>query len=181
MKLLIPLSYLTEACFLSENVTDKKYEMCIEMAEEDLEGILGSQLYQEIKLQYNNNTMSPDNDKLYEYAIKKYIAWRTYYHYLKFAQTDSTATGIRQFSEDNSSLIEDVKLYSLEKNVKARAGQFADRITTYIRTAKKNNTAAFPLFSECGRSNTSFSITSIAGHGKVHQVISINKSISSNE
>lgn len=181
MKYLIPISYLSEACALSENIPEKKYTMVIKMAEEDLEGILGMQLFKEMKQQYDNGNMSADNDGLYEYVVKDYLAWRTYFHHLKFSQSESTPTGERQFTDENSTILDDVKLYSKEKNVKNRADQLAGKIVTYIRQVKKNTPTAFTLFSECGVSVSGFSITSIAGNGQYRQGISIHKSISSNE
>jgi len=35
-KLLIPLSYLNEACFLSLNIDEKKFKMVLKIAQEDL-------------------------------------------------------------------------------------------------------------------------------------------------
>src|SRR5690606_22532200 len=112
MKNLIPLSYLNEACFLSSNVDEKKYKIVLKMSQERLEDILGVTFYEEIYNQYPS-TLTDDNLALYEY-IKDFLAWQTYFYFLKFANVESTPTGLRQFNDDNSEIIADVKMYSLE-------------------------------------------------------------------
>src|SRR4030043_88517 len=113
MKNLIPISYLNDSCFLSLNTDDKKYAMCLKMSQGDLSDILGGTFYDEIEGQFPT-TLSADNLALYEGYIKDFLAWKTYFNYLKFANVDATPTGIRAFSDDNSTLASDIQMASLE-------------------------------------------------------------------
>jgi len=63
---LIPLAYLNEVCFLSLNEDDKKYQIHLEEAQEDLSDLLGAEFYEEIETQYDAGTLTTDNDALYE-------------------------------------------------------------------------------------------------------------------
>lgn len=177
---LIPLDYLNEACFLSLNTNDKKYAMCLQMSERDLKGILGRAFFAEIEAQFTANTFTPDNENLYEEAIKGYLAWRTYFHYLKFANVEATPTGIRTFEDDNSTIADDIKMYSLEKHVKEQFVSFQNEISNYIKSVRLTNKDAYPLFDGCGGTPVNnFSITAI--HGCSHQHFNVAKSIFTNE
>jgi hypothetical protein len=177
---LIPLHYLNEACFLSVNEDDKKYEMCLKMAERDLKGIVGRDYYNELQAQFTASTFTTDNENLYEEAIKDYLAWRTYFHYLKFANVTATPTGIRTFNDDNSSLAEDIAMYSLEKHVKEQFVSYQNGITSYIKSVRCTRADAYPLFDDCGNQPANnFSITSITGNNTSQ--IDVAKSIFNNE
>jgi len=179
---LIPLHYLNEACFLSLNEDDKKYAMCLDMSEDDLKGILGRAYFTELTTQYNANELTEDNSNLYEEAIKKYLAWRTYFHYLKFANVTATPTGMRTFNDDNSSLAEDIQMYSLEKHVKAQFVKYQNEITNYIKSIRVTNASAYPLFDSCGGGTVNnFSITAIHGcsYGQIN--LNVARSIQNNE
>src|SRR5687767_9544388 len=101
---LIPLSYLNEACFLSLNVDEKKYNMVLKLAQQDLRDILGPEFYEEIEDEYNGDTLTSDNSTLYEDYIKDFLAWQTYFKYLKYANLDGTPSGFREFSDENSTV-----------------------------------------------------------------------------
>jgi hypothetical protein len=161
---LIPLHYLNEACFLSVNEDDTKYAMCLKM----------------VQTQFTNSTLTTDNENLYEEAIKDYLAWRTYFHYLKFANVEATPTGIRTFSDDNSTIAEDIAMYSLEKNVKEQFVSYQNEIIGYIREVRCQRADAYPLYDSCGVAPANnFSITAIHGCSDTHRDIS--KSIFTNE
>jgi hypothetical protein len=178
---LIPISYLNEACFLSLNTDDKKFRMCLKIAQEDLRDLLSKTFYEQIETQYNSDptTFSANNNTLYEDYIKNYLAWHTYYNYLKFANSDPTPTGIREFNDENSSVISDVKMYSLEKNILARANTYKFRMLNYIKLKKTENADNFPLFTDTCKPQFSFGITSVEKCDST--LISVNKSIHTNE
>jgi len=179
MKDLIPISYLNESCFLSLNTDDKKYRMCLKMSQEDLSDILGSTFYDQIDTQYPSG-LSTDNAALYEGFIKDFLAWKTYFNYLKFANVDSTPTGIRVFSDENSSIASDIQMRSLEKNILAEVEKHRGRMITYIKLEKSKDSTKYPLYDDrCDDKDISFSITSV--HGKSNTLIRVNKSIIANE
>lgn len=178
---LIPISYLNEACFLSLNTDDKKYRMCLKIAQEDLKDCLSKTFYEQIETQYNTEptTFDTNNGLLYEDYIKDYLAWHTYFQYLKFANVDATPTGIREFTDENSTIASDVKMYSLEKNVLARANTYKYRMLNFIKLKQTESASNFPLYKECCKPQFSFGITSV--EKKDSTLISVNKSIHTNE
>jgi hypothetical protein len=179
---LIPLHYLNEACFLSVNEDDKKYAMCLKMAEKDLKGILGRAFFAEIETQFTANAFTTDNENLYEEAIKDYLAWRTYFHYLKFANVTATPTGIRTFNDDSSSIAEDIAMYSLEKHVKEQFVNYQNEISSYIKSVRVTNKDAYPLFDSCGGTPVNnFSITAINGCSYEQINVNVARSIFNNE
>lgn len=175
---LIPIAYLNEACFLSLNTDDKKYQMCLKLSQDTLEDVLGGEFYDEIETQYDADNFSADNDALYEY-IKDYLAWLTYFNYLKFANADSTPSGIREFSDENSSIVSDVKLYSFEKNVRSNAELYKGKMLNFISKEKANDSSKFPLYKEKCNNDFGFAITSIDKKSDV--LIKVNKAIITNE
>lgn len=175
---LIPIAYLNEACFLSMNEDDKKYKMCLEMSQDDLKDIIGKDFYDEIVAQYSTSFTSP-NDELYEDYIKKFLAWQTYFNYLKFANTNATPTGIREFSDENSTIASDIKMYSLEKNVLARANKYKFDMVNFLSAAQSEDSTAYPLYMNKCKEYMSFSITAI--DKCPDSLIKVNKAVSSNE
>lgn len=176
---LIPLSYLNEACFLSLNVDDKKYQMVLKVAQDTLKEIIGEEFYEQIESQYDSNTLSADNDALYEGHIKDYLAWQTYFYYLKFANVDSTPTGLREFNDDNSSIVSDVKMYSLEKNVMEFVNRYKGMMVTFIKLEKEKDSDKYPLFNCKCDYGFNFGITSIDKTSDA--MFKVNKSIITNE
>lgn len=175
MKDLIPISYLNEACFLSLNTDDKKYRMSLKMSQDDLSDILGVNFYKQIDTQYSAFTGAADNATLYEDYIKDYLAWATYFNYLKFANVDATPTGIRTFSDDNSSIATDIQMLSLEKHVRSERDKYKGRMIGFLDT----NTTKYPLYTSSCRDEISFAITSV--NGKSDTIFKINQSVKTNE
>lgn len=181
MTQLIPLSYLNEACFLSLNVDEKKYSMVLKMAQEDLKSLLSKPFYDEIVEQYRANpqTLTSDNNTLYENYIKDYLAWQTYFYYLKFANVDVTPTGVREFIEENSSIASDVKMYSLEKNVRERAVYYKNEIINHLNFEQSQDSTKFPLWVNRCTEQMSFAITAISKTSDA--IIRVNKAVTTNE
>jgi hypothetical protein len=175
---LLTLSYLNTACFLSLNEDDKKYAMCLEMAESDLEDVLGREFYAQIVAQYPG-TLSADNTALYDPYIKKYLAWETYFHYLKFANVNATPTGIREFDDENSTIAGDIKMYSLEKNVKGEANRRKYKMVNFLKESQANDSTKYPLWDDDCKEFLSFAITAVDKRSDA--LIMVNKSITTNE
>lgn len=175
---LLTLSYLNTACFLSLNEDDIKYNMCLEDAEDDLRDILKPEFYDEIASQYPGS-LSADNTALYDPYIKKFLAWQTYFYYLRFANVNATPTGIREFDDDNSTIASDIKMYSLEKNVLAKANRFKFRMINFLNESQANDSTKYPLWSYECKEEMSFSITSVDKNSDA--LIRVNRSIITNE
>lgn len=175
---LLTLSYLNTACFLSLNEDDIKYNMCLEDAEDDLRDILKPEFYDEIVSQYPGS-FTADNTALYDPYIKKFLAWQTYFYYLRFANVNATPTGIREFDDDNSTIASDIKMYSLEKNVKEKANRFKYKLINFLKESQSNDSTKYPLWEDECREEMSFAITSVDKSSD--QLIKVNKSITTNE
>jgi len=77
MNYLIPLAYINEATFQSENIDEKKQKANLEEAQSDLRELLGPEFYEEIDTQYTAQTFTTANNTLYEDYIKQYLAWQS--------------------------------------------------------------------------------------------------------
>lgn len=176
---LIPLSYLNEACFLSLNVDSKKYQMVLKIAQDTLKNVLGGEFYEQIETQYDNETFTSANETLYEDHIKDFLAWQTYYYYLKFANVDSTPTGLREFSDENSTVVADVKMYALEKNVMEMVNRYKYGIINFLKLEQEKDSTAYPLFDAKCDYGFNFAITSV--DKKSDALLKVNKSIITNE
>jgi len=183
MKLLIPLAYLNEACFLSLNIDEKKYKMVLKLAQEDLEDVLGGEFYSEIETQYepSGGTFTPANETLYEDYLKDFLAWATYHRYLGFSQSESTPTGERSFNDENSTLLEDLRLHSKEKNVREMVARYKNRIINYIENEQDKVSTAFPLWKGCKKGDFSWGISGIERNSHEDKIFSINKAVIGNE
>lgn len=182
-KLLIPLDYLTEACFLSVNNPDKKYKMALKLAQDQLKSILGREFYEEIETQYDAqvDTLTTANDALYEGYIKDYLAWQTYLFYLAFSQADDTPTGLREFTEENSSLISDIKLSARERNIEAQMQFYKGAMINFLREAQANDSTAYPLWTYCTTTEMSWGISGVSLDGEATRVFAVNKATISNQ
>jgi len=176
---LIPLAYLNEACFLSLNVDSKKYQMILKLSQDTLKSILGGEFYEQIENQYDDDSFTAPNDALYEGYIKDYLAWQTYFYYLKFANSNSTPTGIREFIDENSSVLSDVKMYALEKNIMEMVNRYKYAMINYLKLEQEKVSTAFPLFDSKCEYGFNFGITSV--DKKSDALFKVNKSIITNE
>lgn len=176
---LIPLAYLNEACFLSLNVDDKKYQMVLKIAQDTLKSVLGEEFYEEIESEYEGNTLSDDNESLYEGYIKDFLAWQTYFYYLIFANLDSTPTGLREFNDENSSIVSDVKMYAVEKNVMEFVNRYKYSMINFLKLEQEKDSSKYPLFDSKCDYGFNFGITSV--DKKSDALFKVNKSIITNE
>lgn len=176
---LIPLAYLNEACFLSLNEDDKKYQFNLEEAQDNLYDLLGGQFYEQIESQYSAGTLAGDNLTLYQNYLKKYLAWQTYFYYQGFANVNNTPTGVREFSDENSSIVSDLKMYSLERNISKKVNKYKNRIINFLKLEQEKDATKFPLYKQKCNDGFGFAITSV--DKKSDAIIKVNKTIISNE
>ena len=186
-KQLIPLSYINEACSVSENIDEKKMKPNLEEAQLDLLNILGAEFYEEIENQYSpsGGSFTTANEELYENYIKKYLAWQSYFYSLGFSQTESTPTGERSFKDENSDLASDIQLFSKEKNVKAKAFKFKSAMIEFLKLQQYrysqgvSGAYAFAKWVENCKTEFQFGISAI-GRQK-DEIFSVNRAVTNNE
>lgn len=183
MKFLIPLTYLTEATMQSQNIDEKFFKMHLKRAQHDLEDILGPEFYEEIETQYdpNNDTFTSDNATLYEDYLKDYLAWRTYYKSLGMSQSFSTPTGEREFSEESSTVLTDIKFFSKEKTILAESNYYKNRIINFLRLEQSKDSTKYPLWDDTCKDEFGWAISSITRDSHQDAVISINRALTTNE
>lgn len=181
MKFLLPLAYLNEACALSLNTDEKKYKMVLRLAQTRLRDVLGAEFYDQIESQYEvaNDTLTTANSALYEGYIKDYLAWQTYFYHLKFSQSSSTPTGEREFEDANSTILSDIKLSSLEKNVLDQANHYKYAMINFLNLEQSKDATKYLLWSGSCKAEFGFAISSISKASD--NIVSINKAITSNE
>lgn len=153
--------------------------MCLKLSQQDLYDLLGGEFYQEIETQVDEDSLSADNDSLYTDYIKSYLAWQTTFHYTKFSQSDATPTGFRQFVDENSTILEDVKLYSLEKNILNVVNRYRDRMINFLKLEKSKDSTKYPKYSNDCKTVYSFAISAV--DKKSDSLLKVNKAIITNE
>lgn len=153
--------------------------MCLKISQDTLEEILGTEFYNEIETEYDADTLTADNDDLYDPFIKDFIAWLTYLNYLKFANSDNTPTGVREFSDENSSIVNDVKMYGIEKNVRGMVDFYRGKMLNFLKLEQYKDGSKYPLYKESCKTDFGFAITSIDKKSDV--LIKVNKAIITNE
>lgn len=182
-KQLIPLAYLNEACYLSQNIDEKKFKMTLKLAQEDLRDILGGEFYEEIETQYlpANDTFSVANATLYEDYIKDFLAWATYHYHLGFSQSESTPTGERSFKDDNSDILTDLAMFGKEKNVKAQVSRYKNKMINYLRNQQTILSTNFPLWVDSCTEDFGWGISGIERNSAQDKIVSITKAVRGNE
>jgi len=177
MTYILSLSYLNDACFQSLNEDDKKYQMCLKIAQDMLKEILGAEFYEEIESQYPNYT--GDNSSLYDPYIKDYLAWQTVFNYQKFVNYNATPTGNREFIDENSTVLSDVKQYAAEKNILQWVNHYKGLMLTFLDLEQDKDPTAYPLYNAKCDHGFNFAITSVDKASDA--LVKVNKTIISNE
>ena len=172
---LIPLAFINEACNVSININEKEMKPNLVEAQEDLRALLGAEFYDEIESQYSGQSFTSANDSLYEGYIRNFLAWHSYLYSLGFAQSKSTPTGEREFNDDNSSLISDIKLVAKEKNIKRRAEKYKSAMIDFLRLEQSKNSTAYPKWRGYCEEKFSFGITSVQADSTEANIFSVNK------
>jgi len=178
MKLILELSFLTEACLLDKNIDERKFKLCLKEAQENLRAVLGLEFYEEIEDQYPGS-FTTDNNTLYEDYVKDFLAWQTYSEFIAFSQLDSTPTGFREHTDDNSTIAQDMRFFSLSKNVRIKADTYKNKIVNFLKLSQEQDSTKYPLYQGCSLQTFSFGITSVSG--KNHGSFSVNKAITRQE
>lgn len=176
---LIPIAYLNEVCFLSLNEDDKKYQMNLDLAQDQLSDVIGAEFYEQIVSQYTSTSFSADNLALYDPHIKKYLAWQTYFNLQGFVNSNHTPTGNREFIDENSTIVADVKQYALERNIGNRLKYFKNKLINFLDLEQEKDSTKYPMYTCRCKTDFGFAITSVDKRSDV--LLKINKSIVSNE
>ena len=174
---ILDIGYLYTACRLSANVSPELYDIFLKRAQLDLKEVLGAEFYKQIVDEYPSYT--GDNETLYDDYIKDFLAWVTYGYYLKMSDLAPTPTGIREFNDENSSVLSDVKKFSHEKNVLEFANFYKNRMINFLKESQANDSTKYPLYKSCDKTVYTFGITSVDKTSD--GLLMVNKSIITND
>ncbi len=163
MTKLINYQYLRLEVDISQNVPDKELDNPIKRAQEMLEMLIGSGLYDEIISEFPNS-FSAANTTLFPY-VKKFLAWQAYQFWIPKANFKDTRSGFRVMREDNSDAATEKDMATLIRDIKMWAQTQKEKLVQFL----EDNCTTYPLYDcECGnkkRTGTGFHITSV---GKKH-------------
>ena len=166
MTKLITYQYLRLESDISQNVEDKTLDNPIRRAMDMLSFVLGRTFYDEIVGQFPNS-FSTDNGALFDPYIKKFLAWQAYEFYLIKANVYESRTGIRQFSDENSTIADETIMGNLIKDAKQWTQFYKGEMVNYIKRQQKLDSSKYPLYRECGdRVGNGFHITAITARDK---------------
>lgn len=164
---------------MSPNTDSRKYQMALKLAQDSLRDVLGAEFYEQIESQYDADTLTTANDTLYEDYIKDFLAWHTYLAHLKFSQSDDTPTGRREFNDENSNILSDIKLTGLERNVSEQANTYKNALINYLKLQQDKDSTAFPLWSEPCQTVFSWGISAVNGSSDAS--FNVDKAVTTNE
>ena len=153
--------------------------MVLKLAQDTLSDVLGGEFYDEIVTQYAAETFSTANDTLYEDYIKDFLAWQTCYYYQKFVNYNATPTGNREFIDENSTIVADVKQYAIDRNISDMVKTYKNKMINFLKLAQSKVSTAYPLFDAKCDYGFGFAITSVDKTSDT--LIKINKTIITNE
>ena len=181
MRPILEIPYIFHTCMLSHNIEKDKLKIHLQEAQEDLEDILGGEFYEEIETQVVGSILTTDNNSLYDPYIKDFLAWKAYHDYLGFSQRASTPTGERSFDDDNSTILQDVQLYSFEKSVRNKYIKKKQRLINYLKLQRSRDATKFPKWVDYCKEEFGFAITAVTRDQRKDNIISVNKSTTFNE
>ena len=98
---------------------------------------------------------------------------------MKFSQSGNTPTGARQFKDENSDILSDIKLASLEKNVSQQAEHYKNEMVNYLKLEQEKSSSAFPLWNEQCMEAFSFGFTAVNGQSDAS--FRVNRATTKNE
>jgi hypothetical protein len=165
MTKLINYQYLRLEVDISQNVPDKELDNPIKRAQEMLEMLIGSGLYDEIVSEFPNS-FSAANTTLFPY-VKKFLAWQAYQFWIPKANFKDTRSGFRVMREDNSDAATEKDMATLIRDIKMWAQTQKEKLVQFL----EDNCTTYPLYDcECGhkkRTGTGFHITAVGNkHAK---------------
>jgi hypothetical protein len=164
MTKLINYQYLRNECDISQNVPDKELDNPIKRAQEMLEMIIGTDLYDEIVSQFPNS-FTAANTTLFTY-VKKFLAWQAYQFWIPKANFKDTRSGFRVMVEDNSVAATEKDMATLIRDVKSWAQTQKEKLVQFL----EDNYTDYPLYdylcSTNNRTGTGFHISAVGKHKK---------------
>lgn len=148
MSRLITYSYLRKETDISQNTENAKLDNPIKWAQDQLEFLLGRELFDEIEGQATTNptSFSTNNAALFDPYIIQFLAWTAYHDYIIKANVYETRTGVRTFKEENSDAASDGIMNTLVKKAAEKAQFYKGKMINYILEQQNISSSNFPLY-----------------------------------
>jgi hypothetical protein len=167
MTKLITYQYLRQETDISQNVDNERLDNPIKRAQEDLKFLLGTAFYEQIESQFTANTLSTDNDSLFDPYIKKFLAFQAYEYYISRSDFYESRTGLRRFNEENSELLSDSRFGDFIRTCKEWTQKQKGYMLTFIKQEQRIDSSKYSLYRDCGdKIGTGFHITAVTAKRK---------------
>lgn len=156
MSKLITFAYLREETDISDQVDNKKLDNHIKHAQDRLRALICPAFYDQLVSQNATTpkSFSADNLAFYTPYVQQFLAWQAYEFYIVKANTFETRIGVRVFREENSDPASD-KIMGEQIALAKRQTQFyKEEMINFLRTAKKNDSSKYPLYTLTGTKTT---------------------------
>lgn len=142
----ITYAYVKDECDLPEHLEDKAFGRYVYRAQETLRMVIGDDLYQDFKTNFDANTLSAVYTTLQAY-INQYLAWQVHEYWVPFANLKKTRAGFRVYTEANSQAATDVQMAGVIKEAKYQSQYYKELMISFL----KNHSTDYPLYANfCG-------------------------------
>lgn len=175
--MLIDTAFFRDFNSVDDNVDATDIDKKVFKAERKLEFLLGPAFFDEIQTQYAANTLTADNDALYDPYIKEFLAAEAYVTLLERNTLQVKRGGLVVFQNEGNQPGSDKIIGEAIRAAKNEAEQFKNTMISFIEGAKNRDATKYPLYSTCGnkRLGTQFQITAVKR--KPHEVKDVNRQI----
>ena len=143
MDTLIDIGILKEHTPTSYNLDGQWINGMIEYSEwEHIRSCLGTAFYNELVTQVNTQTLTVDNQSLYDNFLSATVAWFVLYESAFFIHTRAENKGITQNTDDKSVEASGNTVGAYKKTALKHAESRREQLLTYL----KDNNALYPLY-----------------------------------
>jgi len=147
--LFLSTQYLKDNTVINNNVDNELLEPFILQAQnKHIESVIGTGLFNDIKTNIQNNTISGDTQSLLDDYIQPCLKEWVLYEALPFINYKLTNKSVGTKSSDNSAPAELGEVQYLRKNVRDTAEYMSQRLINYLKT--QSNAGLFPLYQNAG-------------------------------
>ena len=124
-----------------------------------LKGTICPSLYEEIYSEFLSDTLTSDNQNLFDEYITPFLVFASYGNYLTSAGKRSTNTGIVKVVGTNTEQVTREELKDLIADNDGKINSYQNALSSFLQS----NTDIYPLFLDCCKTQKAgFNITSIS-------------------
>lgn len=145
--LFISPSEIKEKTFVDENVDEKSLREAILWCQEEYtKSVLGTALYNEIKGEIENGTITADNTTLRDSYIRPALRWWVIYEAMDELHMKATNKAIMTKRSDNSDPVNLNDILMLKSKYQNRAQRMDEKLRLYLI----ENSTTYPLYLNAG-------------------------------